>query len=452
MKKISVVLIAFLVGTIFVSCLRTTQSSSDGTTWIKYSGNPLNLGLENPSWPWVVYDGRMFKMWYTGVTVPRTEKIYFADSPNGVDWALHGIVLDKGEAGSWDDEFVCHAAVLFDGSTYRMWYIGHGESAGYDMVGYATSSDGIIWVRPEANPVLVPGGNGGWDDWNIAGISVIFNGTQYIMWYSAQATYAANVGMGVATSFDGVSWTKYSGNPVMVGGPNGWDSAHVWAGPVITNDSHYKMWYAGQPRDYPGSIGLATSPDGFSWSKYSENPVLEPGSPGSWDSATILSPCVVEKDDNLLMWYYGEGMGTRGIGLATSYSPCIVAEVDIDPDTLNLRSQGKWITAYVELPEGYSVANIDAFSIMLNDTIPVDPSAPKTIGDYDNDGVLDLMVKFDRAQVSQYILDHVSMTEQFMRVTLTVTGKLNDGMLFRGSDTITAVVPMQKGRQGIYPK
>jgi Tol biopolymer transport system component len=115
----------------------------------------------------------------------------------------------------------------------------------------------------------------------------------------------------------------------------------------------------------------------------------------------------------------------------------INASVDTDPDTLNLKSKGRWVTAYVELPEGYNVANINAFSIMLNDTIPEDPSAPKTIGDYDNDGVLDLMVKFDRAAVVQYILDHVSA--KGMLVTLTVTGKLDDGTPFQGSDTIKII-------------
>ena len=36
----------------------------------------------------------------------------------------------------------------------------------------------------------------------------------------------------------------------------------------------------------------------------------------------------------------------------------ILSTVDIDPDVLNLRSKGKWITAYIELPEGYGVEKI----------------------------------------------------------------------------------------------
>jgi len=40
----------------------------------------------------------------------------------------------------------------------------------------------------------------------------------------------------------------------------------------------------------------------------------------------------------------------------TPTPPVITATVDIDPDTLNLRSRGKWITAYIQLLEGYTAA------------------------------------------------------------------------------------------------
>jgi hypothetical protein len=137
----------------------------------------------------------------------------------------------------------------------------------------------------------------------------------------------------------------------------------------------------------------------------------------------------------------------------TSASLYVSANADIKPDALNLRSMGDWITTYIELSEGFSVNDINVSSIMLNNTIPADLLAPATIGDYDNDGVPDLMVKFDRAQVSQYILDHVSLTGQFTTVTLTVTGELDDGTPFMGSDTIRIVYPVKNsGKQGILPK
>ena len=121
--------------------------------------------------------------------------------------------------------------------------------------------------------------------------------------------------------------------------------------------------------------------------------------------------------------------------------------IDFDPDTLNLKSKGSVITVYIEFPEGYDVADINVSTIMLNRTVPAKLS-PTAIGDYDNDTVPDLMVKFDRAELISYILANVNVTqlieERFMTVTLTITGKLNDGTAFQGSTTITIILPMPR--------
>lgn len=51
------------------------------------------------------------------------------------------------------------------------------------------------------------------------------------------------------------------------------------------------------------------------------------------------------------------------------------------------------------------------------------------IGDYDSDGIQDLMVKFDRRTVENL----VSAGGEFK---ITITGRLSDGKKFAGSDTI----------------
>jgi len=121
----------------------------------------------------------------------------------------------------------------------------------------------------------------------------------------------------------------------------------------------------------------------------------------------------------------------------------VCASIDIKPDTLNLGSKGRWITSYIELLEGLDLNNINVSSILLNDTIPVASSTPATIDDYDNDGIPDLMVKFDRAKVIQYILAHVNRAEliegRSITITLTITGKFEDGTTFKGNDTIRMV-------------
>jgi hypothetical protein len=149
----------------------------------------------------------------------------------------------------------------------------------------------------------------------------------------------------------------------------------------------------------------------------------------------------------------------------TPKPPVITATVDIQPQALNLKSRGKWITTYIELPEGYSVADINRTTILLNGTISVDPfwiSKPikSVIGDYDNDTIPDLMVKFDRKQIINYIMANVDLSrlyeERFMTITLTVTGKLNDGTPFQGSDTVKIILPMPRcwrllAKLGVFP-
>jgi len=117
------------------------------------------------------------------------------------------------------------------------------------------------------------------------------------------------------------------------------------------------------------------------------------------------------------------------------------ATVDIHPQALNLRSRGKWITCFIELPEGYDVADIDIATILLNDTIPVKPH-PNAVGDHDEDGALDLMVKFSRAEVISLIIDSInSIEERFTQIALRITGELEDGTLFEGSDTLKSIQP-----------
>lgn len=118
----------------------------------------------------------------------------------------------------------------------------------------------------------------------------------------------------------------------------------------------------------------------------------------------------------------------------------LIATINIDLDTLNLASRGKWVTVYIELPYGYDVSKINVGSVVLNNpdkaTTPSHLTAehkPAAIGDYDNDGIPDLMVKFDRASVKQIV--------DIGNARLCVSGSLNNNnaQTFAGSDTIRVI-------------
>lgn len=106
--------------------------------------------------------------------------------------------------------------------------------------------------------------------------------------------------------------------------------------------------------------------------------------------------------------------------------------LDVDPDSLNPRSRGRWITAYVELPEGFNVSDIDLSSVLLNGSISAE-FKPAEVGDYDNDGILDLLVKFDRATLIELVENATSG-----RIILNLSCQVSE-TLFEGYDSIRKI-------------
>jgi len=104
--------------------------------------------------------------------------------------------------------------------------------------------------------------------------------------------------------------------------------------------------------------------------------------------------------------------------------------IDFDPDTLNLKSEGKFATVYIELPEDFDVSEIDISSLVLNESVPA-LTKPIATGDYDIDGINDLMVKFD----FQELIKMLGPGEQ----RIDLAGRLLDGKPFAGFDIIRVI-------------
>jgi len=294
------------------------------TIWFKYAGNPvMNVGAAG-SWEskWVMPDrvikqGSVYKMWYTALNSSSIHRIGYATSPNGITWTKYAgnPILPLGPS-SWDAVHAGHGYVRYFNSTYHMWYFGGGSK--YN-IGYANSPDGIVWTKYAGNPVVNFGTTGQWDDGGIALASVLGPDSigGFKMWFHGVSS--SGVQIGLATATDSVTWTKYAGNPILPHGTAGsWDDAFTGYPRVLKVDQSYSMFYAGTRSPNSFQIGQATSPDGITWTKFPDNPVLTTGSQGSSDDYAVYEGEVIDDGNLYRMWYRAHDGATVRIAHAVS--------------------------------------------------------------------------------------------------------------------------------------
>lgn len=126
-------------------------------------------------------------------------------------------------------------------------YNGKTASGIYD-IGVATSADRVTWSSYSGNPVLSPGT--GWESSWVAQPWLIWDGSQFVIYYTGYNGTNLAIGRATAATLTG-TWTKYASNPVLPHGTTG-DPDEVGAGqPVISYDPadtpKWRMWYHAFP-------------------------------------------------------------------------------------------------------------------------------------------------------------------------------------------------------------
>ncbi|PIW36528.1 MAG: hypothetical protein COW24_04950 [Candidatus Kerfeldbacteria bacterium CG15_BIG_FIL_POST_REV_8_21_14_020_45_12] len=212
--------------------------SPDGVTWSVSSASPVLEGrlidpTLNQSLSWedggfravsVIHDGNLYKMWYAAeeYAEPKRMQIGYAESTDGIKWSKHSgnPVVTFDSAGSWDTHSVSEPFVIKEGNSYKMWYTGYpantdGSRAGISAIGYAESTNGKDWRRPQGVPVL-QSKKKAWDSVRVSGPSIISynNGTGYEMWFSGETSQGRSQ-LGRAYSADGKAWVEDEQNPLV---------------------------------------------------------------------------------------------------------------------------------------------------------------------------------------------------------------------------------------------
>ncbi|HEY3225513.1 MAG TPA: hypothetical protein VGK61_00795 [Planctomycetota bacterium] len=310
----------------------TQQAPPGGAGWTKDPSSPVLL----PGTPGafdeagvfpgpVVRNGITYRLWFTGIDHLGRERIGLATSTDLLNWTKHlaNPIIFPGPAGAWDAAGTGQATIHFDGINYRAWYRGL-DAAGVGRVGLATSNDGINFTKSPMNPVLNVGGPGAWDAGAIHSVHVISDGNGYRMWYAASDA-SGLVRFGSAASTNGTTWTRTFSNPEFdPGSPGEWDEAGVASPRVLRDGMGWRLWYTGLGVDGRTRVGYADSPDGHGWTRGPANPVISEGLPGSWDEHSVYVGGTILEDGFFKMWYGGRDLfpgGTPALGFAAAAVP-----------------------------------------------------------------------------------------------------------------------------------
>ncbi len=280
--------------------------------------------------PTVDFDGELYRMWFVGaepaddpeVPYGYTERIGLAVSGDGLVWNLANDgepVLDLGPPGSADSKGLAHPYVLRVGEEFMMWYgaIDGGDAQDLGLspphvrverICLATSRDGVHWKRHgDGTPVLDIGAPGAIDSIQATGMHVLRIGAQFVMWYGA---YDGRHSLGLATSSDGIHWTKGNSGRSIVG-----LAGKEQLGPSVYHDKgRYFMLY-NKSLDRSWATFAATSSDGIHWRPVSSQPLLTPPSAGSFGTAGpgrnhSVHPSQLLLDRNKVRVWYGAEDGS----------------------------------------------------------------------------------------------------------------------------------------------
>jgi predicted GH43/DUF377 family glycosyl hydrolase len=308
-----------------------------------YGGRPFTLQAStSQSPPWSTFCGGQpckFGMIYTGDTEDNGvgRAIGLAASVDGFTWYKYPTqILQAGSTGSWDIR-IANGQVIWDGTQYVMYYTGRSTSAlgqPIDAVGRATSTDLINWVK-DTNPVLTglysSEGTG-----PVHPLVIKMGPNAYTMWYTAPHPDNDISRIFIATSTDGISWTREAGGQTVFtpsSDPTAWDAGLVYFEAVIynANSGTYTMFYSGCALPQEGTIcriGFATSPNGIDWTRAPTNPIVAQSPadstwPASWNIHAIKDPGVAVFNGRIMLYYTGDdyAMGLAMEPVATSISP-----------------------------------------------------------------------------------------------------------------------------------
>jgi predicted GH43/DUF377 family glycosyl hydrolase len=292
-----------------------------GFRWKRHARNPVFPALPS-TWmesqtanPDLLLNGDTYFMYFRGQQGGH-DRIGFATASregfDGVTWKVQPEpIIDVGNPGSWDESHCLDpATVLVNGRVY-LYYTGVNPRVNRSVM-LAVSDDGIHFTKYEKNPVMIGGG----------APEVIYHDSTFYLYFWWPVPNKKGFQIHYAASRDGFRFAEPSAEPAVPVGPEGsWESTTVETQRIFSEGGLHYMIYCGSGHnvDYPWNAGLATSRDLIHWEKYPGNPIFSRGEKGTWDEGAIWFTTVEKIDGRYYMWYEGYGGGTSRTEAYGSY-------------------------------------------------------------------------------------------------------------------------------------
>ena len=230
-------------------------------------------------------------------------------------------IVTRNPSPQIENLYINPGAVIFYEGEFHMFFNSFTAWPGLILVGYITSDDGYRWQMEQDEPVFtsdqVPFGRGHAD---VSSALVMDDGTWVLYFHTIRG---GQIGRATSASPHG-PWAV-DADPVVNPGPDGaWDEQGVFWPSVVPDDNGYRMYYGGM--NFQGTaIGIATSPDGLTWTKYDDpetrdelyiesDPVLTPDA--EWELGKVDRPRVTRSPDGWVMIYQGGPVEMRGLALS----------------------------------------------------------------------------------------------------------------------------------------
>lgn len=156
------------------------------------------------------------------------------------------------------------------------------------------------------NPILSAGDSVAWDALGVHTPEIVFHNNIFYLFYTGSRVPGSKA-IGLATSNDGFHFTKFTDNPVLAPDNKGFDAYSTGPPRIVKVDTGWLMYYnAMEVAGFnPGPyIGMARANDLTGpWVK-NNKPVMISGKKGEWDAGFVIPSSIVVMEDGSLMMHY----------------------------------------------------------------------------------------------------------------------------------------------------